>query len=138
LADWTRTRPIRRDGEEHLGLRAAVIADYDAEMAVERELVWRIATLLWRLRRIITFETDLFAIQAEIPRDRRNTVTVHSERPHRAISILRSAKSCPTSKPKSSDAPTVPKGSRRYPSVGSSNVRMMDPIQRPSQCHHVK
>ena len=40
-------------------------------------------------------------------------------------SILRSAKSCPTSKPKSSDAPIVPKGSCHYPSVGLSNVRSL-------------
>ena len=34
----------------------------------------RLASLLWRLRRIIAIETDLFAIQAEILRDRRNEV----------------------------------------------------------------
>ena len=44
-------------------------------------------------------------------------------------SILRSAKSCPTSKPKSSDAPIVPKGSCRYPSVGSSNVQALGESQ---------
>src|SRR3974390_2584563 len=38
-------------------------------------------------------------------------------------SMLRSAKSYPTSKPKSSDAPIVPKGSYHYPSVGLLNVR---------------
>ena len=31
----------------------------------------------------------------------------------------------PTSKPKSSDAPIVPKGSCRYPGVGSSNVHSL-------------
>src|SRR5580693_2909085 len=41
------------------------------------------------------------------------------------FSIPRSAKFCPTSKPKSSDAQIVPKGSCRYPSVGSSNVRLL-------------
>ena len=30
----------------------------------------RLASLLWRLRRIISIETDLFQIQAEILRDR--------------------------------------------------------------------
>jgi hypothetical protein len=43
-----------------------------AETAVERELVLRLASLLWRLRRIIAIETDLFQIQAEILRNRRN------------------------------------------------------------------
>jgi hypothetical protein len=44
---------------------AAVIADYDAQSAVERELVLRLASLLWRLRRATTMETGLFEIQAE-------------------------------------------------------------------------
>jgi hypothetical protein len=37
--------------------------------------VLRLASLLWRLRRIIAIETDLFQIQAEILRDRRQKVT---------------------------------------------------------------
>jgi hypothetical protein len=37
---------------------AAIIADYDAQSAVERRL--RLASLLWRLRRATTMETGLF------------------------------------------------------------------------------
>jgi hypothetical protein len=33
----------------------------------QRELVLRLASLLWRLRRIIAIETDLFQIQAAWP-----------------------------------------------------------------------
>jgi hypothetical protein len=51
--------------------KAAIIADYDARPAVERELALRLAALLWRLRRTTTIETDLLRIQAEILRDRR-------------------------------------------------------------------
>ena len=39
--------------------------DYDAQAAVERELVLRLASLLWRLRRATTLETGLFEIQAD-------------------------------------------------------------------------
>ena len=46
------------DSEDYRGFEAAIIADYDAETAVERELVLRLASLLWRLRRIIAIETD--------------------------------------------------------------------------------
>jgi hypothetical protein len=68
------------DSEDYRGFEAAIIADYDAETAVERELVLRLASLLWRLRRIIAIETDLFQIQAEILRDRRNAVaTLHDK-----------------------------------------------------------
>src|SRR5882757_4871707 len=70
------------DIEDYRGFEAAIISDYNAETAVARELVLRLASLLWRLRRIIAIETDLFAIQAEILRDRRNEVTsVHGGLP---------------------------------------------------------
>ena len=60
---------------------AAVIADYDAQTAVEREL----ASLLWRLRRATAIETDLLRIQAGILQDRRDQ-TRQSER-EQAISF---------------------------------------------------
>jgi hypothetical protein len=42
--------------------------------------VLRLASLLRRLRRIIAIETDLFQIQAEILRNRRNEMTtVHGK-----------------------------------------------------------
>jgi hypothetical protein len=52
------------DAEDYRAFEAAVIADYDAQSAVERELVLRLASLLWRLRRATTVETGLFEIQA--------------------------------------------------------------------------
>jgi hypothetical protein len=60
-----------QDSEDYRAFEAAVIADYDARTAVERELVLRLASLLWRLRRIISIETDLLRIQSDIVRDRR-------------------------------------------------------------------
>jgi len=77
------------DGEDYRGFEAAIIADYDVETAVERELVLRLASLLWRLRRIIAIETDLFQIQAEILRDRRNEMTtVHGQLSNQAPEVL--------------------------------------------------
>src|SRR3954468_18183118 len=52
------------DAEDYKAFEAAVIADYDAQSAVERELVLRLASLLWRIRRATTMETGLFGIQA--------------------------------------------------------------------------
>src|ERR1700692_4684274 len=60
------------DIEDYTAFEAAVIADYDARTAVERELVLRLASLLWRLRRSTAIETDLLRIQAEILRDHRD------------------------------------------------------------------
>ena len=53
------------DAEDYKAFEAAKNADYDAQSAVERELVLRLASLLWRLRRATTIETGLFKIQAE-------------------------------------------------------------------------
>jgi hypothetical protein len=62
------------DSEDYRAFEAAVIADYDACTAVERELVLRLASLLWRLRRIISIETDLLTIQSDITRERRGVL----------------------------------------------------------------
>ena len=51
------------DIEDYQALEAAIIADYDARTAVERELVLRLASLLWRMRRATAVETDLFQIR---------------------------------------------------------------------------
>jgi hypothetical protein len=53
------------DAEDYQAFEATIIADYEAQSAVERELVLRLASLLWRLRRATTMETGLFEIQAE-------------------------------------------------------------------------
>jgi hypothetical protein len=53
------------DAEDYKAFEATIVADYDAQSGVERELVLRLASLLWRLRRATTMETGLFAIQAE-------------------------------------------------------------------------
>jgi hypothetical protein len=58
------------DREDYRAFEAAVIADYDARTAVERELVLRLASLFWRLRRVISIETDLLKIQSDIVHDR--------------------------------------------------------------------
>jgi hypothetical protein len=53
------------DAEDYKAFEATITADYDVQSAVERELVLRLASLLWRLRRATTIETGLFEIQAE-------------------------------------------------------------------------
>jgi hypothetical protein len=61
------------DAEDYKAFEAAIIGDYDAQSAVEPELVLRLASLLWRLRRATTMETGLFEIQAEYLREFRRT-----------------------------------------------------------------
>lgn len=57
--------PSLEDAVDYEAFQAAVIADYDAESAVERELVLRLASLLWRLRRASGLETALFEMIAD-------------------------------------------------------------------------
>ena len=53
------------DAEDYKAFESNIVADYDAQSAVEPELVLRFASLLWRLRRATTMETGLFEIQAD-------------------------------------------------------------------------
>src|SRR6202034_924969 len=50
------------DADDYQAFEAAIIADYDAQSAVERELVLRLASTMWRLRRATIMETGLFEI----------------------------------------------------------------------------
>ncbi|MFY9839179.1 MAG: hypothetical protein WAK55_22415, partial [Xanthobacteraceae bacterium] len=61
------------DAEDYKAFELAITADYDAQSAVERELVLRLSSLLWRLRRVTTIETGLFEIQADHLRNFRKT-----------------------------------------------------------------
>jgi hypothetical protein len=53
------------DADDYAAFEMAVTADFDAQSAVERELVLRLASLLWRLRRATAIESGLFKIQAK-------------------------------------------------------------------------
>jgi hypothetical protein len=56
------------DADDYKAFEATIIADYCAETAVARELVLRLASVLWRLRRATAIETQLFEMQAELRR----------------------------------------------------------------------
>jgi hypothetical protein len=53
------------DAQDYAAFEMSVTADYDAPSAVERELVLRLASLLWRLRRATAIESGLFKIEAK-------------------------------------------------------------------------
>jgi hypothetical protein len=53
------------DAEDYQAFEAAVLADYDAQSTVELELITRLASVLWRLRRATAIETSLFEMQAD-------------------------------------------------------------------------
>ena len=51
---------VLESSEDHEAFEAAVISDYNAETVVERQLVLRLASVLWRLRRATSIETAIF------------------------------------------------------------------------------
>jgi hypothetical protein len=79
------------DAEDYAAFEMAITADYDAQSAVERELVLRLASLLWRLRRATTIESGLFRIQARHLLQFRQTRQAHQKRQHIIDSIYRGA-----------------------------------------------
>jgi len=54
------------DAEDYTAFELAVTSGFDAPTAVERELVLRLASLLWRLRRATAIETGLLQLQHDI------------------------------------------------------------------------
>jgi hypothetical protein len=68
-----------------------VTADYDAQTAVERELVLRLASLLWRLRRATAIEAGLFKLQARQLLQFRRGRRAHYDRQKIIDSLCRNA-----------------------------------------------
>jgi hypothetical protein len=54
------------DEEDYKAFELSVTSGFDAPTAVERELVLRLASLLWRLRRATAIETGLLQLQGDI------------------------------------------------------------------------
>jgi hypothetical protein len=79
------------DAEDYAAFEMAVTADYDAQSAVERELVLRLASLLWRLRRATTIESGLFKIQAKHLLQFRQRRQAHAKRQEIIDGVYRNA-----------------------------------------------
>jgi hypothetical protein len=79
------------DAEDYAAFEMAVTADYDAQTAVERELVLRLASLLWRLRRATAIENGLFKIQAKHLLQFRQRRQARQKRPEMIGSVYRNA-----------------------------------------------
>jgi len=79
------------DAEDYAAFEIAVTADYDAQSAVERELVLRLASLLWRLRRATAIESGLFKIQAKHLLQFRQRRQAHAKRQEIIDSTYRNA-----------------------------------------------
>ena len=82
------------DAEDYAAFEIAITADYDAQSAVERELVLRLASLLWRLRRATAIESGLFKIQAKHLLQFRQRRQFHQDRQKIIDSMYRNSRQC--------------------------------------------
>lgn len=62
---------VFEDASEYQAFERRMIRDYSPRSAIEHELVLRLTSLLWRLRRATAIETGLFSIQGRIMLDRK-------------------------------------------------------------------
>jgi hypothetical protein len=79
------------DAEDYKAFELSVTSDFDAQTAVERELVLRLASLLWRLRRAAAIETGLLQIQSEILRETRRAKGIQPLHHNRVLEAIRFA-----------------------------------------------
>jgi hypothetical protein len=94
------------DAEDYAAFEMAVTADYNAQTAVERELVLRLASLLWRLRRATAIEAGLFEVQARQLLQFRQRRRAHQER-QRIIDVMcRNTIAAEDDMPQGQDEPT--------------------------------
>ena len=94
------------DAEDYAAFETAVTSDYDAQSAVERELVLRLASLLWRLRRATAIESGLFKIQAQHLLQFRQRRQAHEQRQKIINSIYRDAVAAEDAMRTNDDEPT--------------------------------
>jgi hypothetical protein len=77
------------DAEDYMAFELSVTADFDVQTAVERELVLRLASLLWRLRRAAAIETGLLQIQSEILHEARHAQGIQLQPHDRVLDAVR-------------------------------------------------
>src|SRR5246127_5365014 len=75
------------DADDYAAFELAITTDFEAQSAVEREVVLRLASLLWRLRRATAIESGLFKLQARQLLQFRQTRKAHQKRQHIIDSI---------------------------------------------------
>ena len=75
---------ILEDPEDYKAFEMSVTADFDAQTAVERELVLRLVGLLWRLRRATAIETGLLEMQGAAGKNREEQ-DYQAQIPHRDL-----------------------------------------------------
>lgn len=100
--------PAMEDAEEFEQFEAAIRADYQPVSAIEHELVARLTSLLWRLRRSTLIETNLFKLQARLAKDRKLEAEIGIDVGSPGMGVLYRLLGSPKTSLSSESAPTVP------------------------------
>lgn len=100
--------PAMEDVGEFEQFEAAIRADYQPVSEIEHELVARLTSLLWRLRRSTLIETNLFKLQARLAKDRRLETEIGPDAGSPGMGVLYRLLSNPDTSMLSVSAPTVP------------------------------
>jgi hypothetical protein len=127
------------DTQDYQAFEAAITADYEPETAIERELVLRLASILWRLRRATGIESALF----ESPIS--GTNATKSQRPPRMLVELADGpdgKQLQLVETESPDlVPAAPFNSNVKKEIGDRFLRLADlptfPLDRLSRYEHL-
>jgi len=69
---------VLEDPEDYKAFETAVASDFDVRTAVERELVLRLASLLWRLRRATAIDTGLLQIRTDVDKGSDRAMAQHA------------------------------------------------------------
>ena len=118
LAAETVIVPIE-DVEDYQAFEEAVAASFDPETSVERELILRLASLLWRLRRATSIETGLFQIGSAGGAEYNQRTGPRPHTPKAVVRILRLSTNslskqveCDHREPQDTPSHNLPSGSR--------------------------
>ena len=98
--------PAIEDPEEFERFEAAIRADYQPISTIEHELVARLTSLLWRLRRSTLIETNLFQLQALLAMEQKPGAQVGSDMAPGLKNIYRLLRSPDTFVPSQTDSNT--------------------------------
>lgn len=80
--------PAMEDAGEFEQFEAAIRADYQPASAIEHELVARLTSLLWRLRRSTLIETNLFKLQARLAKDNKLYAQIGTDAGSQGMGVL--------------------------------------------------
>ena len=129
--------PAIEDAEEFERFAAAIRADYQPVSTIEHELVARLTSLLWRLRRATLIETNLFQLQGRLAMEQKLGTRTGSDTASPGMGMLYRLLRSPNSfVPSQADFKHAHTSKIRQPTVANARTRtpLAIPIQRQSSC----